>query len=152
MFLRQCGRNEKNLKKLLKNLLTFDRKSCIIYTVADERQQKHAGMAETIPPHPHTISYAGMAELADALDSGSSRGNSVEVQVLLPAPKRQGVQRTPCLFGMGRGWSRISARCQQVSRRHYVGASCPERSEDFMSSCPHHRECMLIHRHTLSFQ
>ena len=30
--------------------------------------------------------YAGMAELADALDSGSSRGSSVKVQVLLPAP------------------------------------------------------------------
>ncbi len=28
-----------------------------------------------------------MAELADALDSGSSEGNFVEVQVLLPAPK-----------------------------------------------------------------
>ncbi len=31
--------------------------------------------------------FAGMAELADALDSGSSRGNLVKVQVLLPAPK-----------------------------------------------------------------
>ena len=29
-----------------------------------------------------------MAELADALDSGSCRGSSVKVQVLLPAPSR----------------------------------------------------------------
>ena len=31
--------------------------------------------------------YAGMAELADALDSGSSESNFIQVQVLLPAPK-----------------------------------------------------------------
>ena len=35
-----------------------------------------------------TIEYAGMAELADALDSGSSESNFMEVQVLLPAPKK----------------------------------------------------------------
>ena len=29
-----------------------------------------------------------MAELADALDSGSSRGSSVKVQVLFPAPPK----------------------------------------------------------------
>ena len=33
--------------------------------------------------------YAGMAELADALDSGSSEGNFMQVQFLLPAPKTE---------------------------------------------------------------
>ena len=35
------------------------------------------------------IEYAGMAELADALDSGSNGRKAVQVQVLLPAPRSQ---------------------------------------------------------------
>ena len=39
------------------------------------------------------IKYAGMAELADALDSGSSEVTFVQVQVLLPAPKKRSSDR-----------------------------------------------------------
>ena len=54
----------------------------------------------------HSISYAVMAELADALDSGSSGVTTVEVRVLLTAPpmrKWLSGRASPCQ-GEGRGF------------------------------------------------
>ena len=44
-----------------------------------------------------------MAELADALDSGSSLCKEVQVQVLLPAPKRSG-HRLVSAFALADNW------------------------------------------------
>ena len=49
--------------------------------------------------------FAGMAELADALDSGSSEGSLIQVQVLLPAPKKRHCPRGHSRFLFDRTFS-----------------------------------------------
>ena len=44
---------------------------------------------------------AGMAELADALDSGSSESNFMQVQVLFPAPNQYNPNQ---IFQIGNGF------------------------------------------------
>ena len=72
--------------------------------------------------------YAGMAELADALDSGSSEVTFVQVQVLLPAPKLNGHQ-TVSVFALRQQMRRTAAERSEavspVTRTNKMGASAP---------------------------
>ena len=61
-------------------------------------------------------SYAGMAELADALDSGSSESNFMEVQVLLPAPTKKEKLRFSFFVGAS-GAVRSAAPRRRCGRR-----------------------------------
>ena len=55
-----------------------------------------------IHPRPPFSFFAGMAELADALDSGSSESNFMQVQVLFPAPKKKARQKHRASFFVNR--------------------------------------------------
>ena len=67
---------------------------------------------------PVPVGYAGMAELADALDSGSSESNFMEVQVLLPAPNRKDPNPKP----VGKGFGSLYFRNKKDINGSFSGA------------------------------
>ena len=78
-------------------------------------QRKVQALRDMASQTPRRLQYAGMAELADALDSGSSGGNFVEVQVLLPAPQKEGHRLVRCPSFLRFGW-RVLEPCRLIAK------------------------------------
>ena len=82
--------------------------------------------------------------MADALDSGSNRGNSVEVQVLLSAPKTPDTQLCiGCLFSHDREDSNSTALRSRVSNQPgglLLSAWFPTRRNIYREDCRKNRK------------
>ena len=98
--------------------------------------------------HPCPPFFAGMAELADALDSGSSESNFMQVQVLFPAPN----QYNPNLiFQIGNGFGFFLIFLSQryntrdlASMVSMQGAEIPRNPCEIMIQQSSYRDILLL--------
>ena len=108
----------KNIGDVIRNFLKKSLDKCLKSWYSIEVARGRGGMADTMvlgaiaaacgfkSRRPHHflqaegIKYADMAELADALDSGSSDFTVIQVQVLLSAPNESRKYGVGCVFGI----------------------------------------------------
>ena len=105
-------------------------------------------MVRIHPRPPFFLSFAGMAELADALDSGSSESNFMQVQVLFPAPN----QKNPNpIFQIGNGFGFFLIFLSQrynaldpASKVSMQGAEIPRNPCEIMIQQSSYRDILLL--------
>ena len=115
-------KKRKKDKKLLEKVLTSPSHCAIIM----ERWGESESRTED----------AGMAELADALDSGSSESNFMKVQVLLPAPQAP-FERVVLFFSkIALHVIGLEGRVLEIVRGTVSRATAPARRQG-KSFCPH---------------
>ena len=107
----------KNIGDVIRNFLKKSLDKCLKSWYSIEVARGRGGMADTMvlgaiasacgfkSRRPHHLQaagteYADMAELADALDSGSSDFTVIQVQVLLSAPNESRKYGVGCVFGI----------------------------------------------------
>ena len=107
----------KNIGDVIRNFLKKSLDKCLKSWYSIEVACGRGGMADTMvlgaiasacgfkSRRPHHLQaagteYADMAELADALDSGSSDFTVIQVQVLLSAPNESRKYGVGCVFGI----------------------------------------------------
>ena len=98
--------------------------------------------------HPCPPFFAGMAELADALDSGSSESNFMQVQVLFPAPNQYNPNQ---IFQIGNGFGFFLIFLSQrynpldlASKVSMQGAEIPRNPCEIMIQQSSYRDILLL--------
>ena len=81
----------------------------------------HLGSPRRVKFRGQKLNHAPVAELADALDSGSSRGNSVQVQFLSGAPTLKAfIDAALSVFSLPENFTKNTRHTQKTGAQHKI--------------------------------